>query len=292
MTHIPVLTKEVLHYLDPKENENFIDCTIGEWGHTILILERNKPLGKVLGIDWDPNQIKNCRLKIKSGRLLLVNDSYCSIKEIIGRVKFGPVNGILLDLGYSSWQLEKSGRGFSFRRDEDLDMRYNTLQFLTAKTIVNEYPSEEIEKILKEYGEEKFARRIAQKISEDRKVGKIESTAQLVSIIKKAVPKEFQQGRIHCATKTFQALRIAVNDELNNLTAVLPKMVSVLSPGGRIVIISFHSLEDRIAKLFFKEKEKEGNIKILTKKPQMPKVDELNKNPRARSAKLRAFIKL
>lgn len=293
MTHVPVLTKEVLQYLDPKENENFIDCTIGEGGHATLILEKNKPLGKVLGIDLDPVQIENCKLSIKDERLILVNDSYINIKKIIEEIKFGQVNGILLDLGYSSWQLEKSGKGFSFQKDELLDMRYSLkFSYLTAEKIINDWPEQDIEKILKEYGEEKFAKQIARKIVGDREVKKIESTFQLIEIIKKAIPEKFQHGKINCATRTFQALRIAVNGELGNLKTVLPDIVSILSPGGRIAIISFHSLEDRIVKFFFKEKEKKGDIKILTKKPLMAKSDELNYNPRSRSAKLRVIIKL
>ncbi len=291
MIHIPVLTKEVLQYLDPKSNGNFVDCTIGQGGHTNLILEKNKPSGKVLGIDLDPDQIENCKLSIKDERLILVNDSYINIKEIIERIKFGPVNGILLDLGYSSWQLEIAGKGFSFQKDEFLDMRYDESQFLTAKTIVNEYSQEKIEKTLQEYGEERFAKQIAKKIIEEREIKKIESTLQLVEIIKKAIHSKFNHSKIHCATRTFQALRIAVNDELNNLTRVLPDIISVLSPEGRVVIISFHSLEDRIIKNFFKYKEKEGIIKILTKKPLTAQGDELKANPRSRSAKLRAFIK-
>ncbi|MEK7061791.1 MAG: 16S rRNA (cytosine(1402)-N(4))-methyltransferase RsmH [Patescibacteria group bacterium] len=292
MTHIPVLTKEVLEYLDPKPNENFIDCTVGQGGHTNLILEKNKPSGKVLGIDLDPDQIKNCRLSIQDERLVLVNGSYINIKEIIEQMKFGPINGILLDLGYSSWQLEKSGKGFSFQKDEPLDMRYDEKQSLTAKIIVNEYSKVEIERILREYGEEKSAKQIAQKIVEERETKKIESTLELVQIIKQAIHSRHSYSKIHYATRTFQALRIAVNDELNNLTKILPDIISILSSGGRIVIISFHSLEDRIVKFFFKDKEKEGSIKILTKKPLTAESNELKVNPRSRSAKLRAFKKL
>ena len=292
MLHIPVLTKEVLELLDPKENENFIDCTVGQGGHTTLILEKNKPNGKVLGIDIDPDQIKNCKLKNKDSRLILVNDSYTNLQKIVEENNFGPVNGILLDLGMSSWQLEGTTKGFSFQKNEDLDMRYNTAQTLTAKIIVNEYSKEDLEKILKEYGEERFARKIAEKIIEERNRKEIESTLQLVEIIKKAIPSRFGYSKIHCATRTFQALRIAVNDELENLKTVLPQAVSVLSLGGRMVIISFHSLEDRIVKNFFKEKEKEGEIKILTKKPIMAEERESILNPRSRSAKLRAIIKL
>ncbi|MDO8486620.1 MAG: 16S rRNA (cytosine(1402)-N(4))-methyltransferase RsmH, partial [Candidatus Staskawiczbacteria bacterium] len=237
-------------------------------------------------------QIENCKLLIKNERLILVNDSYINIKEIIEETKFGPVNGILLDLGYSSWQIEESTRGFSFQNDEDLDMRYEPTQLLTAKTIVNEYSKEEIEKILREYGEEKFAKQIAQKIVEERKINRIEKTLQLVKVIEKTIHSKFNRSKIHYATRTFQALRIAVNDELNNLTKALPDIVSVLSSGGRIVIISFHSLEDRIVKNFFKNQEKERNIKILTKKPLTPQTEELEINPRSRSAKLRAFMRI
>ena len=295
MTHIPVLTKEVLEYLNPKENENFIDCTVGQGGHARLILEKTSPQGKVLGIDADSEQIENCRelLKNYEKRLILENDSYANLPEIVKRENFGQVNGILLDLGMSSWQLEKSEKGFSFLKDEPLDMRYNRkIPNLTAEQIVNEWPQNKIEEILKEYGEEKFARQIAKKISEERQKERIKSTFQLLEAIKKAIPQRLFHPRIHCATKTFQALRIAVNDELNNLIKVLPEAISALSKEGRIVIISFHSLEDRISKNFLKNKEKEGILKILTKKPITASPEEIKINPRARSAKIRAAIKL
>lgn len=308
--HIPVLTEEVLELLNPKENENFIDCTIGEGGHTAAILEKNGPNGKVLGIELDTEIYKLTKPRVVEfpvssfqfkNRLILINDSYVNLKKIIEKENFNSINGILLDLGYSSWQLEGSEKGFSFKLNQMLDMRYNSEtvmtkfqipNYLTAEKIVNEWTEDKIEEILKEYGEEKFANKITKSIVEERKRGRIKSTFQLVNIIKKAVPLKFQYGRIHCATRTFQALRIAVNDELNNLTRVLPDIISVLSSGGRIVIISFHSLEDRIVKKFFQDREKEGIIKILTKKPLTAKALELKVNPRSRSAKLRAFIKL
>ncbi len=299
MIHTPVLQKEVLQYLDPKPNENFIDCTIGEGGHAIAILKRNAPRGKLLGIDQDPKQIENCKLKIENfkNRLILVNDSYTNLKKIVEKNKFNQVSGILFDLGMSSWHLEESGRGFSFMRDEPLDMRYDikaqssklkAQNFLTVKKIVNEYPQEKIEEILKEYGEERFNRRIAKAIIKERKIKPIKTTFQLVEVIKKAVPRNYEKGRIHPATRTFQALRIAVNDELNNLRKVLPQAIEILAPGGRIVIISFHSLEDRIVKNFFKE---EKNIEIITKKPVIASEEEIETNPRSRSAKLRACQK-
>jgi 16S rRNA (cytosine1402-N4)-methyltransferase len=309
MTHIPVLTKEVLEYLNPKENENFVDCTVGQGGHAKLILEKTGPEGKVLGIDADSGQIENCRELLKNfeKRLILENDSYANLPEIIKKENFGQINGILLDLGMSSWQLEKSEKGFSFLKDEPLDMRYdNKNPNLTAEQIINEWPENKIEEILKEYGEESFARQIAKKISEERQKKRIKNTFQLVEAVKKATPQKFQSrwqshrgsttssghGRIHYATKTFQALRIAVNDELNNLIKVLPEAILALSQGGRIVIISFHSLEDRIAKNFLKNKEKEKILKILTKKPITASLEEIKINPRARSAKIRAAIKL
>lgn len=293
MIHEPVLIKEVLQYLGPKENENFVDCTVGEGGHTALIVERTKPNGKVLGIDLDPDQIENSKKRFeKQERVILVNDSYANLKEILEEKSFENVNGILIDLGMSSFQLEGSTKGFSFQKDEDLDMRYSKEQGLTAKEIINEYDIKELERILEEYGEERYARQIAKKIVEERKNKKIESTFQLVQIIKEAVPKSYQFGNIHLATRTFQALRIATNNELGNLERVLPDAISILSSGGRLVIISFHSLEDRIVKNFFKQKEEEGVVKILTKKPVTADVDEMGINPRSRSAKLRAIVKI
>ncbi len=294
MIHTPVLKKEVLEYLDPKADENFIDGTIGQAGHTLLILEKNKPDGRVLGIDQDSQQIENSKLETVhfKDRVVLINDSYSNLKEIVEEINFKPVNGILLDLGYSSWQLENSGKGFSFKKDEMLDMRYDLESILTAEKIINEYPKEEIIKILKEYGEEKFAKQIANEIFEKRKTKRIQSTFQLVDLIEKAVPRKFRQSNIHVATRTFQAIRIAVNGELDNLKKVLPNAISVLSPGGRLVIISFHSLEDRIVKNFFKEESNKKIIKILTPKPVMALPEEISVNPRSRSAKLRVIVKI
>jgi len=293
MIHKPVLTKEVLEYLDVKPDENIVDGTVGQAGHTLLILEKNKPSGRVLGIDKDAGQIENAQKATSDykNRVVLINDSYVNIASIIEEEHFRPVNGILLDLGYSSWQLEESGKGFSFAKNEALDMRYSLQNTLTAEVIVNEYPEEKLKNILEEYGEEKFAKQIARKIVEQRKIKKIHSTFELVSIIEMAVPAKFYHERIHRATRTFQALRIAVNDELGNLAAFLPKALSVLAPKGRLVIISFHSLEDRIVKNYFKEKEKEGILHIITKKPILPSGQEVLENPRSRSAKLRAIVK-
>lgn len=292
--HIPVLEKEVIYYLDPKPNENFIDCTIGEGGHAAQILEKTAPEGKLLGIDWDEEQIKNCRLNLwhLKNRLILVCDSYSNLKRIVQETKFENISGILLDLGMSSWHIEISGRGFSFRKNEPLDMRYSEKTKLTAQEILNSWAKENLEKILQMYGEEKFAKKIVREIVEERKNRKIENTFQLVEIIRRATPKWYHHQKIHFATKTFQALRIAVNNELKNLKKVLPQALDVLESEGRIVIISFHSLEDRIVKKFLKVKEREGKLKILTKKPISPSFEEIKNNPRSKSAKLRASKKL
>ncbi len=299
MIHTAVLKKEVLEYLDPKSNENFVDCTVGEGGHTEEILKRNGPVGKVLGIDLDSHQIASSQwLQVQfSDRIILVRDSYANFTEIIERKNFGPINGVLLDLGMSSAQLEGTQKGFSFKVDQGLDMRYSDeTNYLTADKIVNEWSEDEIAKILQNYGEEKFAKKIAKNIIEQRKLGRIKTTFQLIEIVKDATPSAYwttrRVPRIHYATRTFQALRIAVNDELENIKKVLPQVISKMAPDGRIAVISFHSLEDRIIKEFFNKKAKEGVIKILTKKPITAGRDELGKNPRSRSAKLRVAIKL
>lgn len=317
--HIPVLLEGVIKYLDPKPNENFIDCTVGEGGHTLAILEKNGPNGKVLGIDRDPDQIVNCKLKIENfkDRVIHVCDNFANLKDIVREYNFGPVNGILLDLGMSSWHLEESGRGFSFRRDEPLIMRYarneisnfftrpsfaeakfRRVRFpiskkeLTAEEIVNSWSESDLEKILKEYGEERFARWIARGVIKARAAKPIKTTFQLVDVVKENIPGWYQHGRIHFATRTFQALRIAVNDEVENLKKVLPRAIEILDKGGRIVIMSFHSLEDRVVKNYFKEMLQAGRVEVLTKKPIQPSSGEIKKNPRARSAKLRAAIKM
>ena len=243
----------------------------------------------MLGIDADAGQIRNAKANANE-RLILVNDSYASVKGIVERLGFGPVNGMLLDLGYSSWHMEDSEKGFSFQKDEALDMRYGSGE-LTAARIVNEWSEKELERILEEYGEEKFAKKIAAGIVEQRRVKKIETTFDLVRIVEEVVPGKFQHGKIHCATKTFQALRIAVNDELGSLEKVLPSAIDVLAQGGRLAVISFHSLEDRIVKNFFKSEAEKGLINIVTKKPVVAGAQEVRENPRARSAKLRVIIK-
>jgi len=296
--HIPVLQKEVIEYLDPKPTQNFIDATFGSGGHSSAILENNAPEGKILGIDWDEQQIKSLKLKIKSlgveDRITAVCENFTNLKEIVKKYNFQPVHGILFDLGMSSWHLEKSGRGFSFQKDEMLDMRYyiENQKCLTAEKIINTWSEEEIKRILREYGEERFSNKIARMIVQTREKNAIKSTFQLVKIIEKAVPNWYQRRRIHFATKTFMALRIAVNNELENIKMGLNAAFEVLNENGRIVTLCFHSLEDRICKNFFREKVRENKLEILTKKPVVPQETEIQKNIRARSAKLRAIIKI
>jgi len=329
MFHIPVLLKETLRYLDPKPGENFVDATLGGAGHTMAIFKKNAPDGKVLGIDLDSEMIKNTRSKIQiqdsrfKNNLILVNDSFVNLKNIVEEYDFKPINGILFDLGMSSWHLEESGRGFSFQKNEPLDMRYDkqvksqklkvksssqnskiSNKELTAERIINYWSEKELERIFREYGEERFSRRIAERICEERKRGRIKTTFQLIEIIRRAFPKKYKFAKIsrrrtfgsirsrHFATRVFQALRITVNDELGNLEKVLPQALEILEPRGRIVVIAFHSLEDRIVKYFFKDQAKLDQLEIITKKPVRPTDDEIRKNPRSRSAKLRAAIKI
>lgn len=286
--HIPVLKNEVIKFLNPKPNENFVDCTIGLGGHSLEILKRNGPQGKVLGIETDPVLYRKLKAQ-KIERLILVNDSFSNLEKIVKKSKFKKIAGVLYDLGISSWHLEKSGRGFSFKKKEPLIMRYNNKNGITAENILNEWPEKEIEEILRKYGQERFAKKIAENIVKERK---IRNTLHLVEVIKKSVPPWYKRRKIHFATKTFLALRIMVNNELENLRNSLPQALNVLENGGKILVISFHSLEDKIVKNFFREKQKEGRVKVLTKKPILPSRKEILSNNRARSAKLRVVIKI
>ncbi|MFA5169606.1 MAG: 16S rRNA (cytosine(1402)-N(4))-methyltransferase RsmH [Candidatus Paceibacterota bacterium] len=283
--HIPVLLKEITEDIQP--NENYVDCTMNGGGHTKEILKNNGPDGKVLGIEIDKEIFDRVE---KQERLIAVNDSYVNLKKIVEENGFEKIKGVLFDIGMSSYHVDSSKRGFSFQKDEPLVMSYSG--DVTAEEILNEWREDEIEKILKEYGEEKFARKISKKIVEKRKGEKIKSTLQLVQIIKEATPGFYHHSKTHFATRTFQALRIAVNDELNNFKKALPQALEVLDKGGRLVAISFHSLEDRIIKEFLKEKEKSGEVKIITSKPIVPGEEEIQSNPRSRSSKLRIGIKI
>jgi 16S rRNA (cytosine1402-N4)-methyltransferase len=290
--HIPVLKEKLITVLNLQRGDNLIDCTAGEGGHTFAIVEKIAPEGKVLAIDRDKRNtdliIKKAKeLKMKDN-VIAVNGNYSDLKKIIKKEEFESISGIVLDLGISNWHIESSGRGFSFQRNEPLDMRFNENDELTAWEIVNSWPPEEIKRILKEYGEEYLAEKIVKAIVERRKKEKINNSLELAQIIQGVV---FKRTRINPATKTFQALRIAVNDELNNLYKVLPIALEVLKEGGKIAVISFHSIEDRIVKNFFKKMKAEGELEIETKKPITPDYHEIKNNPKSRSAKLRVAIK-
>lgn len=288
--HIPVLLNEVIECLDPKPNENFIDCTLSAGGHAKEILKKTKPNGKVLGIELDEQIYKDIK-KQNIGRLVAINDSYANLKRIAEENNFGNADGILFDLGMSSWHVDESGKGFSFKTNEPLIMSYSGKE-KTAEEIINNYSEEKLEKIIREYGEENFSRKIAKKIVEARRLRPIKTTFQLTEIIRQATPAAYHRQKLHFATRTFQAIRIDVNGEIENLINALPQAIETLKQGGRLAIISFHSIEDRVAKNFFREREKNNEIKILTKKPIIPSEKEIKSNPRARSSKLRAIIKL
>ncbi len=295
MIHKSVLQKEVIKYLEPEENENFIDATAGEGGHTILIANKILPEGRILALDWDCKIVKELEERVKElgleKNIIPVCGSYIHIEDFVKEVDLKKIKGVLFDLGFSSWHIEKSERGFSFQKNEPLDMRYSLESPLTAEEIVNKWPERIIEKIIRIYGEEKFSQKIAKRIIEEREKREIETTKDLVGVIEKAIPYWYEKQKIHFATRTFQALRIAVNSEIDNLKEGLEKSFGVLNKGGRIAVISFHSLEDRIVKNFFREKTEKGLLTIINKKPIVPSIEEIKKNPRSRSAKLRVAIK-
>jgi len=306
MSHIPVLLNEILEMLDPKPGENFIDATINGGGHARAILERILPDGKLLGIEWDQEVFKNLKMdspnvrqsvergstEYSSANVVLINDNYINLKTIVVENNFQQFNGILFDLGMSNWHVEASGKGFSFLRDEPLDMRYDTLtNDLTANEVVNRYSQSELEKIIREYGEESFARVISEQIARFRKQKPILTTIQLVETIKDAVPAWYRNRRIHFATKTFQALRIEVNHELENIKLGIQSAIDIAPTGCRIAVITFHSLEDRIVKNLFKESAQSETIALITKKPIATSYKEIKENPKSRSAKLRAVTK-
>lgn len=294
--HKSVLLNEVIEYLYPQPGQIFVDGTANGGGHTMAIAEKIAPNGKVIAIEWDGEIARELELKVQSSKLKenirVINDSYANLKNILDSLQIEKIDGIVLDLGFSSAHLEESGRGFSFQKDEPLDMRYNTESGETVAEIVNSYNEKDLADIIYKYGEERFSRQIAKRIIEERRKKRILTTFELVEVVRSAVPTFYRKGKINCATKTFQALRIAVNREFENIESVLPQIAEVLNQGGRAAIISFHSLEDRIIKNFFRNKAKEGILKLITKKPIIAGEEELKENPRARSAKLRIAEKI
>ncbi len=292
--HTPVLLEEVMSYLRPAEGKIFVDCTLGEGGHAERILQSILPDGILVGIDLDSNAVERSQKRLAGfgKNLVVVRDNFKNIHDVLDACNIGQVDGIIVDLGVSSLQLESSSRGFSFKHDSPLDMCMDEHCPRTAGFIINNSSRNELEKILYEFGQERWAKRIADFIIKERRVSPIKTTHQLVRIIAKAMPLSARPKKIHYATKTFQAIRIAVNQELENLTKVLPSAIELLKTGSRLCVISFHSLEDRIVKNVFREHSSGGVVRILTKKPVVPTEEEVFRNPRSRSAKLRVVEKL
>jgi len=289
--HKPVLLKETIEYLKIKPNGIYIDATIGTGGHAEEILKRLDK-GILIGIDCDISaiEISKKRLEKYKKNLKLFNSNFVDIRKILSDLKIKSVDGILFDLGVSYIQLSNSERGFSFLRDGPLDMRMDKNIKITAEMIVNTYPENELFRIFREYGEERWAKRISKIIVDYRSKKKIETTTQLSEIVLSAIPRKFHFQRIHPATRIFQALRIEVNNELDNIKVALSEAVKILRTSGKIAVISFHSLEDRITKHFFKENS--SILKIITKKPVQPDNNEIKENPNSRSAKLRVAEKI
>lgn len=282
---------EILEYLNPRAGRCYIDCTLGGAGYTIALAEKVGPTGKVLGIDLDELAIDNARQKIAQKKLEnidLVNDNFKNLATIATQKFPGKVDGIVFDLGLSSAQLDDETRGFSFKGERPLDMAFGPQNKRSTADIINEYDLLELTEIFREYGEERRAYQIAKAIVANRRQKRLETTADLLAVIEKAVPFR-HYSKINPATKIFQALRMETNEELNVLREVLPQALSLLKPGGRLVIVSFHSGEDRIVKRFLKDNPE---VKVLTKRPQIAQEEEIVANPRARSAKLRAAEKI
>lgn len=284
--HVPVLSQEVFENLISAESRIFVDATLGGAGHSLGLLDRNRQL-HIIGIDRDQEALNRASetLKEYSDRVTLLRGNFADLKQLLQDIGVTSIDGILFDLGISSYQLS-AGRGFSFSDEEELDMRMDERQKLTAYEIVNSYRTEEIARILYEYGEEWQSRKIAKAIFDSRKKGHIRTGRELAGIVA-SVKK--RTGKIHPATKTFQALRMAVNDELGNLERGMTAAAEILSPGSRIGIITFHSLEDRMVKEYFRNNPA---LAVLTRKPLRPGLDEVRSNPRSRSAKLRIAQKI
>ena len=308
--HVSVLLNECIEGLNIKSDGVYADCTLGGGGHSSQIVKRLSDNGMLIGIDQDSNAIAAASERLKDyTNVKYVHDNFSNIENIIESLDLGQesVDGFLLDLGVSSHQLDEAERGFSYNHDAPLDMRMDIRSPLSAYKVVNEYSMDELNRIIREYGEERWAKRIAQFIVQEREIKPIETTFELVSVIKKAVPKGARADGPHPAKRTFQAIRIEVNNELGILEDTINSMVDILKSGGRICIITFHSLEDRIVKNVFRILEnpctcprdfpicvcgKKPKVKVITRKPIAPSKEELEVNHRSRSAKLRIVEKL
>ncbi|OPJ63243.1 16S rRNA (cytosine(1402)-N(4))-methyltransferase RsmH [Clostridium oryzae] len=306
--HKPIMLNEIVDGLNIKENGIYVDCTMGGAGHSEAIVRRLSKDGKLIGIDQDIEAINASKKRLEAfENVIYVNDNFYNIKNILNTLNITGVDGILMDLGVSSYQLDNGERGFSYMQDAPLDMRMNRENEISAYDVVNGYDKGELEKIIRDYGEEKFARRIADFIVKARENKKIETTLELVDIIKAAIPAKARREGPHPAKRTFQAIRIEVNEELTVLSKAVDSAIEMLNSKGRMAVITFHSLEDRIVKSKFKTQEnpctcppdfpicqcgKKPQVKIITRKPMEPSENELEENPRSRSAKLRIIEKL
>ncbi len=299
-THVPVLLNEAIEALAVQPGGRYIDCTLGAGGHAAAILEQSSPGGQLLGIDADPEAIKiaQSRLEAYKDSTLLINENFVNLQAICLKYDFLPVHGILFDLGLSSLQLDSNSRGFSFQHDAPLDMRFSPSQEVTAADIINTFSGNELAQLIKTYGEEAYSRQIARHIMRERP---IKTTLHLAQVIEQAIGG--RRGKIHPATRTFQALRIAVNQELEHLQAALKQAINLLGFEGRLVVISYHSLEDRIVKRLMQQESKDciclpntpvcvcghtACLRLVNKKAITPSSAEVQLNPRSRSAKLRA----
>ena len=286
--HKPVMVDEALDYLNLQSGQTILDCTVGSGGHAIRILDKIKPDGFLIGIDKDMEILQTAKQSLSktTGKFKLYHADYSDIDEVLRQAEVDKVNGVLLDLGVSSLQFDQADRGFSFAKEAPLDMRMDRSRGITAQNLIRRLSETELAELLWKYGEERWSRRIARAILKEKKGAGITSTRQLAAIVERVVPRG--KSKIHPATRVFQALRIAVNKELDNLEIFLDKIYNYMAVGARIVIISFHSLEDRIVKNKFIEKAKQNIFKVLTKKPITPREAEIEENVRSRSAKLRA----
>lgn len=292
--HISVMPQEVMALLDLKPGNTVVDATLGMAGHSVLIAQAVGSSGHLIGLDRDSASLAKARVRLASFglRIDLLQGSFADIDRLLASVNVSAVDGVLMDLGISSFQLDDSDRGFAFSVDGPLDMRMDNTVGPSAADLVNSLSAIELERIFWQWGEERFSRRFAQSIVTARAGRKIERTKELADLLLRSLPGSYQRGRIHPATRVFQALRIAVNDELGALPKGLRKAFDLLKPGGRLVTIAFHSLEDRIVKQQFKQWDEEGLGKNLVKKPLVPTEEECTMNSRARSAKVRAIKRI
>ena len=289
--HQPVMSVEVLRYLNPKPGALIVDATVGTGGHSLMILPHLLPDGRLIAIDRDRESLdlSQERLREFDPQVAFVHGNYRHLPTILKELGIARVGGVLLDLGMSSAQVDRAERGFSFSKEGPLDMRMDPEEGATAEALVNKLTADELAMVLETLGEERFAKRIAHRIVQERRSQPLTTTTQLARLVVEAVPPGARHGRLHPATRTFQALRMAVNDELGALETCLEHLSGLLAPGGRAVFLTFHSLEDRLVKHALTNGKREGVWRVLTGKPLRPGTDEISKNPRARSAKLRAL---